>query len=115
MKTLKAKKIGSLFAREISEIILEEIKDPHIKFVSITDVDISNDLSFAKVYFTLLNREYKDETLKALNKASGYIERELAHKIEIRKMPKISFIYDTSIEYGEQIEEKIKEIHNKES
>lgn len=115
MKSLKSKKIGSLFVREISEIILEDIKDPHIKFVTITDCDISNDLSFAKVYFTVLNREYKESTLEALNKASNYIEREVAKRVEIRKMPQISFHYDNSIEYGEHIEEKIKELHDKEN
>lgn len=115
MKSLKSKKIGSLFVKEISRIILEDIKDPHIKFVTITSCDISNDLSFAKVYFTVLNREYKEETLKSLNKASNYIEREVARRVEIRKMPQISFHYDDSIEYGEHIEEKIKELHDKEN
>ena len=110
MKSLKSKKIGSLITREISSIILEDIKDPHIKFVSITDADVSNDLSFAKVYFTCLNREYKEETEKALNHAANYIELELSKRIEIRKMPQISFHYDTSIEYGEHIEEKLKEL-----
>lgn len=113
MKSLKSKKIGSLITREISNIILEDIKDPHIKFVSITDADVSNDLSFAKVYFTCLNREYKEETEKALNHAANYIELELSKRIEIRKMPQISFHYDNSIEYGEQIEKKIKEINEK--
>ncbi|MDO4369258.1 MAG: 30S ribosome-binding factor RbfA [bacterium] len=113
MKSLKSKKIGSLITREISSIILEDIKDPHIKFVSITDADVSNDLSFAKVYFTCLNREYKEETEKALNHAANYIELELSKRIEIRKMPQISFHYDNSIEYGEQIEKKIKEINEK--
>lgn len=113
MKSLKSKKIGSLITREISSIILEDIKDPHIKFVSITDADVSNDLSFVKVYFTCLNREYKEETEKALNHAANYIELELSKRIEIRKMPQISFHYDNSIEYGEQIEKKIKEINEK--
>ena len=113
MKSLKSKKIGSLITREISSIILEDIKDPHIKFVSITDADVSNDLSFAKVYFTCLNREYKEETEKALNHAANYIELELSKRIEIRKMPQISVHYDNSIEYGEQIEKKIKEINEK--
>lgn len=114
MKSLKAKKVGSLFTKEISTIILEEIKDPHIKFVTITDADISNDLSYAKVYFTCLKSEYKEETEKALNKAANYIELSLSKKIEIRKMPQISFHYDNSFEYGESIEAKIREIHEKE-
>ena len=114
MKSLKSKKTGSLFVREISNIILEDVKDPHIRFITITDCDVSNDLSYAKVYFTCLNREYKEESEKALNRAANFIEIELSKRIEIRKMPQISFHYDTSIEYGEMIEAKLKEIHDKE-
>ena len=110
MKTLKSKKTGSLIAREISNIILEDIKDPDIKFVTITSCDVSNDLSYAKVYFTCLNREYKDISLEARNRAANYIELELSKRIEIRKMPQISFYYDTSIEYGEKIDAKLKEL-----
>ena len=110
----KTKKIGSMFIREISRIILEEIKDPNIKFVTLTGCDVTNDLSYAKVYFTCLNRDKKEETEKALNKAANYIEIELSKSIEIRKMPQISFHYDTSIEYWENIEKKLQEIKQKE-
>ena len=112
MKSLKSKKIGSLFEREISMIILEEVKEPKVKGVTITGCDVTNDLSFAKVYFTCLDRESKEEIEKALNKASGFIEISLSKKIDIRKMPQISFHYDSSIEYGEEIERKIEELKN---
>ena len=112
--SVKTKKIGSMFIREISRIILEEIKDPNIKFVTLTGCDVTNDLSYAKVYFTCLNRDKKEETEKALNKAANYIEIELSKSIEIRKMPQISFHYYTSIEYGENIEKKLQEIKQKE-
>ncbi len=112
--SVKTKKIGSMFTREISRIILEEIKDPNIKFVTLTGCDVTNDLSYAKVYFTCLNRDKKEETEKALNKAANYIELELSKSIEIRKMPQISFHYDTSIEYGENIEKKLQELKEKE-
>ncbi len=108
--SLKTKKIGSNFVREISYIIMEEIKDPNIRFVTITGCDVTNDLSFAKVYFTTLKEEYKEETLKALNKAANFIELELSKKVDIRKMPQISFHYDNSIEYGKNIEAKLKEL-----
>ena len=112
--SVKTKKIGSMFTREISRIILEEVKDPNIKFVTLTGCDVTNDLSFAKVYFTCLNRDKKEEKEKALNKAANYIELELSKSIEIRKMPQISFHYDTSIEYGENIEKKLQELKEKE-
>lgn len=108
--SLKTEKIGHNFIKEISYIIMEEIKDPDIKFVTITDCEVTNDLSYAKVYFTTLKDEYKEQTLNALNKASNFIELELSKRIEIRKMPQISFHLDTSREYGDNIEKRIKEI-----
>ena len=62
-----------------------------------------------------LKPEFKDETQKALNKAANFIEIELSKRIQIRKMPQISFHYDNSIEYGNMIEERIKEIKEKEN
>lgn len=113
--SIRTKRIGSNFTKEISYIIMEEVKDPHIKFVTLTGCDVTNDLSYAKVYFTTLKPEFKEETIKALNKAADFIELELAKRVEIRKMPQLSFHYDNSIEYGDKIEEKIKEIKEKES
>lgn len=110
MKSLKSKKMGSLFSREISMIVLNEVKDPIVKEANITGTDVTNDLSFAKVYVTVLNRDNKEKVLESLNKASSFIEMSLSKKIDIRKMPKISFHYDTSIEYGEEIEKKIEEL-----
>lgn len=108
--SLKTQRIGSLFTKEISRIILEEVKNPKIKFVTITGCEVTNDLSFAKVSFVTLNREDKEEIEKALNSAANFIEIELSKCIDIRKMPQISFHYDNSIEYGENIEKKIQEL-----
>lgn len=110
--SIKLERINSNIQKEISYIIANEVKNPHTKFVTITAVDVTNDLSFAKVYFTSL--ENKEETLKALRSAKGYIKKELADRVDIRHIPEIEFIYDESIEYGSRIEEKIKEIHDKE-
>lgn len=108
--SLKTQKIGSSFVKEISYIIMEEIKDPEIKFVTLTGCDVTNDLSYAKVYFTTLNENKKEETIDALNRAANFIELELSKRIDIRKMPQISFLYDQSIAYGENIEKKIQEL-----
>ena len=81
--SLKTQKLGSLFTKEISRIILEEVKNPKIKFVTITDCDITNDLSYAKVSFLTLNREDKEEIEKALNSAANFIEISLSKCIDI--------------------------------
>ena len=110
--SIKIERINSNIIKEISYILANEIKDNDIKFVTVTDVRTTNDLSFAKVYFTVLDETRKNDTLKALNSASGYIRRELADRIDIRHIPELSFVYDESISYGLKIENLIDKIHN---
>lgn len=109
--SIKNERINSNMQKEISYIIANEVKNPNIKFVTITAVDVTSDLSYAKIYFTTLD-DIK-ETLKALKSAKGFIRKTLADRIELRHIPELEFIYDESIEYGKKIEEKIKEIHEK--
>lgn len=107
----KINRINHSFVEEISYVIEREVKNQDIKFVTITAAKVTNDLSYAKIYFTVLDDSRKKETLKALNQASGFIRMKLFDRIDIRHMPKLEFIYDDSIEYGREIEDKIKEIH----
>lgn len=109
--SVKIDRIESNMIKEISYILMTEVKDKNIRFVTITDCKVTNDLSFAKVYFTLLNEEYKEETLKALKNASGFIRKELAVRLDIRHIPELEFIFDESIEYGKKIEDIIEKIH----
>ena len=114
MLSIKIERLNHKFAIEISNIIREEMKDERINFVTITDVDITNDLSHAKVYITVLNDSERESTLKALNNSRGFIEIELSKRVEIRKMPELKFVYDESIEYGNNIENIIERINKHE-
>ena len=111
--SVKLDRLNNAFVEKISEIIHEEVKDQNLKMVTITDARITSDLSFAKIYFTTLDDD-KKKVLDSLNKASGFIRSKLCEKIEIRKMPEISFVYDESIEYGKKIEDIIERINNHE-
>ena len=108
--SVKNERVNSNIQRELSYILANEVKNPHIKFITITAVDVTSDLSYAKVYFTTLGDT--KETLKALKSAKGFIRRTLADRIELRHVPELEFIYDESIEYGKRIEEIIEDIHN---
>ena len=108
--SIKNERVNSNIQRELSYILANEVKNPNIKFITITACDVTSDLSFAKVYFTTLG-DVK-ETLKALKSAKGFIRRTLADRIELRHIPELEFIYDESIEYGKKIEEIIEEIHD---
>ena len=114
MSNIKIERLNHTIQEEISMILMTEIKDEEIKFVTITGVETTNDLSFAKVYFTVLDEEKKEQTLKALEKASSFIRGKLSEKIEIRHTPELRFIYDTSIEYAQRIEEVIEKLHDEE-
>lgn len=111
---VKLERLNSQFEKEISQILQMEIKDEDIKFVTVTGCEITSDLSFCKVFFTVLDNQKKDSTLEALNKAASFIRGQLSQRIEIRHTPELKFVYDYSIEYGDHIEKLIREVHEKE-
>ena len=112
--SLKIERLNNIIMREVSMILEREVKDRGIEFVTVTAVKTTSDLSFSKIYVTVLDDSKKDETMKALANASGFIRKTLADRIEVRHIPKLEFVYDESIEYGNRIEAKIREIHENE-
>ena len=109
MSKLKGERAGSDIQRELSNILLLDAKDEDFKHVTITDVDVSNDLSFAKVYFTTTDNREKVE--HDLNNAAGFFRSLLADRLIMRHTPELKFIFDESIEYGAKIEKIIEELH----
>lgn len=109
--SIKIDRIASQMLKEISYVLASEVKDEDIRFVTVTDVKVTNDLSFAKVYVTVLKEDKINETMKALKNASGFIRKELAERLEIRHIPELEFVYDESIAYGKKIENIIENIH----
>lgn len=112
--SIKTQRIASNIVKEISYILAYEVKDSDIKFVTVTDCKLSSDLSYAKIYVTVLENEKKERTMEALKEASRFIRKELAERIEIRHIPELEFVYDESIEYGKKIEDIIEKIHDEE-
>jgi len=113
MNNIKLERLNHTYQEVISKILMMEVKDNDIKFVTITDVDVTNDLSFAKVYYTVLDREKINSTAEALEKAAPFIRTKLAEEVDIRHTPELRFIYDKSIAYGEHIDEIIEKINEK--
>ncbi len=113
--SIKTQRIASNIVKEISYILAYEVKDNDIKFVTVTDCKLTTDLSYAKIYVTVLDNNKKETTLKALKDASGFIRKELAERIDIRHIPELEFVYDESIEYGKKIEDLIEKIHDEEN
>ncbi len=103
--TRRTERLNEQFREEISDLVLRHMKDPRIGgLVTITEVDVSPDLSRAKVFVSVLGSDdEKKSTLKALGAASGFLQRELRRRLTIRRMPELAFVPDVSIEHGARI------------
>ena len=109
--SVKIERISDMLVEQISYILATEVKDKDINFVTVTECKVSSDLSYAKVYVTVLDESKKKETLKALKNARGFIRSKLYDRVDIRHIPELEFVYDESIAYGQKIENIIEEIH----
>ena len=114
MSEMRVRKIQEFIKQEVSTIILRELKDPRIGFVTITDAKITGDLREATVYVSLFgDAEKKKATMDALHSATGYIRTEIGKRLGIRYSPSIEFKEDTSIEYGAKIDKILNDINKK--
>lgn len=110
--SLRSNRVAEQMKKELGEIIGRKIKDPRVGFVTVTDVAVTGDLQEATVYITSLgNEREKAETLKALEKASGFIRSEIGSRIRLRRTPEIKFEFDSAIEYGNKIDALLRSLH----
>ncbi len=96
----RLRRVGEQLQRQLAMLFQSEIKDPRFQQITIADVKPSNDLSFAKVYYTLFDASQRDQVQPALDKAAGRIRHALKNHIEMRVIPKLRFVYDESTQYG---------------
>ena len=114
MQTKRSDKLSDLLKKEISLIISSKIKDPRLQNINITAVKVTDDIGIATVFYTLIGESIQKTQSnidsKILEKLSGMIRSNLAKKIKIRRIPKIKFRFDESIEYSENIEKLLKNL-----
>lgn len=107
----RSEKVAETIHETISAMLSRGLNDPRIGFVTITAVDVIEDLSQARIYFTVIGDETARKNSEAgLNSAKGYMRKELGRVLTIRHIPEISFKYDQSQEYGNRIDSILKEI-----
>ncbi|HAQ06103.1 MAG TPA: 30S ribosome-binding factor RbfA [Bacillus bacterium] len=107
----RVNRVGEQMKKELGEIISRKIKDPRIGFVTVTDVQVTGDLQQAKVYISVLgDEEQRENTLKGLAKAKGFIRTEIGQRIRLRKTPELIFEFDESMAYGNRINSLIHEL-----
>ena len=111
-KSIKQKRLEGTIRKNISDIIQFGLKDPNVGFVTITDVHVSNDHSFAKVFVTFLGKDARAQAgLKALNQAKGFIRSELSQRLDIRRTPDLIFVLDETEMKARHIDEIIHNLH----
>lgn len=111
MTTRRQRRVGELIHRELSKLLMREIRDPRLSDVTITEVRVTPDLLLARVYFSVLgDGEAEKEALAALERAGGYLRTQLAERVSLRFAPELEFRLDKSAEYGRRIDELLDQI-----
>ncbi|HEC72974.1 MAG TPA: 30S ribosome-binding factor RbfA [Methylophaga aminisulfidivorans] len=107
----RANRFGEVVMRELALMLQREVSDPRIGMVTVSHVDVTADLKYAKVFVTRFNGFESEqdikECLQGLNSASGYLRRGLAGRVKLRNMPELKFVYDESLEHGFHMDELI--------
>ena len=99
----RPQRLGDLIQREVAELIRLEVRDPRVGMITITSVDVSPDLSHAKVFFTVLQKEHLEDASAGLRRAAGFLRSQLAKRIKLYTTPELRFAYDESVERGDRL------------
>jgi ribosome-binding factor A len=107
----RTQRVADYLQRELAALIQHEVRDPRVGMVSITSVDVSRDLGYAKVYFTRLGSDSAEEAKEAgeaLNKAAGFLRSQLSRDSNMRSVPQLRFYFDSSVGRGRELEDLIR-------
>lgn len=97
----RVRRVGEQLKRELAGIIHDELKDPRLGMVTVSALRLSRDLSYAKVYVTVLGEQSKKkESVEVLNHAAGFLRKSLGQCLKLRVVPELHFVYDESVEKG---------------
>jgi len=103
----RSERVAGTLRRELAQLIQKEVKDPEVGFIGLSDVEVSRDISHAKIYVTVFEAEKAVSSIKALNKAAGYLRMRLGQEMRIRSVPQLHFEHDASVETGLQMDSLI--------
>ena len=106
----RSRRVGEQIKRELALLIHDEVKDPRVRMVTVNAVEVSRDFAHARVYVTsLIDEQERNDLLQGLDKAAGFLRRELGRRISLRTIPQLHFHYDTSIDNGARMSALINE------
>lgn len=108
--SLNVERLAKTLSKELSILLSREARDANLSAVTVTEVRVTNDLSYATVYY-IVPDYLKEKIVSSLDKAKGFLRSELAHRVKARKMPELIFKYDEALEYGNHINEIINKLN----
>lgn len=109
----RAERLRQDIKREVSAILQRELKDPRLGFISVTDVEVSRDLSHVKIYVSVFGDDtQKENSMKGLENGRGHIRSLLASRLRVRHVPAIQFRYDQSLEHGARINQILRRLNS---
>jgi ribosome-binding factor A len=115
---IRPERVAQQMRREVASILERDLRDPRLqdRWVSVTDVEVTGDLSMARIYVSILEGgPSREQALEALQSASGFVRHELAERLGLREVPEIRFLLDTSIERGARVEELLRRLQRGET
>lgn len=116
MQGKRTDRVGHLIQMELSQLILHKLKDPRLGFVTITYVSVTPDLKSACVFYSSLGDEKaRRDTGIALEKACGYLQRQVGAVLQLRNTPRLKFLYDESIDKGLEVDQVLRKIHDEDA
>jgi len=108
-------RVGDQIRQEVTLLLMREVHDPGIGFVTVTHVEVTRDLQLARVFYTTMGTEKeRRETERALARALPFLRRQVGERIGLRRVPTLQFVFDKAVETQERVEQLLREIHEQE-
>jgi len=105
----RARRVGEQIQRDLAELIRSEVRDPRLGMVTVNHVDVSRDMSYARVYITVMGEaDSREVSIAILNKMAGYLRSQIGRRMKLRMIPELKFLYDESIDRGARIDSLLK-------
>lgn len=115
MQGKRTDRVGHLIQMELSQLVLHRVKDPRLGFVTITHVDVSPDLRSAMVFYSVLgNPKARKDSQLALEKAAGFLQKEIGTALQLRYTPKLAFKFDDTLDQAMEVDKVLKKLHEEE-
>ncbi|RPI00884.1 MAG: 30S ribosome-binding factor RbfA [Calditrichaeota bacterium] len=113
MQIKRAERIAAVIHEKVGNMLIRGLKDPELSLITITKVRVTDDVSHAKIYYSVYGDEKRKlQAAQALERAKGFIRTEISHELKVRTVPTLAFCYDDSVEYADHIERLLKQIQN---